>query len=102
MAHKDFFVLNPFKYKTRMLTAGERISLSAGEGRLFSKIGWVGNKRPSPKQMEALRAGNKTVNEARAEVELPPAPQEAAPVEQPVAEEAPVAENSAPAVEEAA
>jgi hypothetical protein len=68
MAHQRMYVSKPFKYKNRMLTAGDSVIMPNPAVRLYSHLGFITDEHPAAK----VHHGLKTPNQARKEAGLSP------------------------------
>lgn len=46
MVHRRIYATGGHRYGTRMLTAGEPLTVSGPSARLFTKLGWASDKKP--------------------------------------------------------
>jgi hypothetical protein len=86
MAHRQFYASRPFRYGNRMLTAGDPVSLSGPDARLFTKMGMVVERKPRPVRAAPATRAVEPPPPIKTEIE-PEKVAEPAPIS--VAEEAP-------------
>ncbi len=73
MATKQFYATRDFKYKTRMLKAGEPVEIPGPEARLYVAMGHVTDEAPRPVRAMATSTVEKPAAEEAPQAETPKA-----------------------------